>query len=116
MRHKKTKFEKMKRKLQDILDKHLSPEDRFSVKEFSKEEIRYLCRLLLEKDDKKRQLILKEIEDRVNELKYECDCEFNEVERYKNLFDIKNKVFNETDEILDDIELENQFDSELSKI
>ena len=45
------RFEKMKKTLQSILDNHLPSDKQFSVKDFNKEQVWYVCRLLLEKDD-----------------------------------------------------------------
>ena len=116
MKNKNLNLKKMKQIIQKILDKYLPPEDRFSVKNFGYEEIRYLCRILLEKDDKKREKIWKEIEDRVKQLKYECDTDFNEIEKYKELFDNKTDVFDETVDLLNDIEIESELNSELDNI
>ncbi len=77
------KLAETKKILQSILDKHLPPEVRFSVKDFDREEIWYVSRLLLEKDDKKRELIRNEISEKVKNLKHEYETKFSEVKKYK---------------------------------
>ena len=57
------KFKSMKQTLQKILDKHLPSDKRFSVENFGKEDVWYMCRLLLEQDDMKRNLIWQELDN-----------------------------------------------------
>ena len=50
--------------LQGILDKHLPEGQQISVQEFDEQGIVWLIQLLLEKDDKKREQLWQEIEDK----------------------------------------------------
>jgi hypothetical protein len=110
------KLAETKKILQSILDKHLPPEVRFSVKDFDREEIWYVSRLLLEKDDKKRELIRNEISEKVKNLKHEYETKFSEVMKYKELFDNQKKTNNEKGNLLNDIESDKEIDTALENI
>ncbi|MBQ7075054.1 hypothetical protein IJM86_08715 [bacterium] len=58
---------KYREMMQKIIDKHLPPEKRFSVKNYSEEALYFLASLLHEKDKEKRNEIRKEISRRREE-------------------------------------------------
>jgi hypothetical protein len=82
-----SKFVEMKKILQSILDRHLPPEKRLSVESFDKESVFYLCNLLLEKDDNKRDIIWKKIDKIRNDKMQEFQNDLADIEKKKAEFD-----------------------------
>lgn len=106
----------MKKTLQLILDKHLPPEVKISVKNFDREKVWYLSRLLLEKDDEKREVIRSEINEKVKNLGNEYEEEFSKVRKYKELFDNQKKTNIEKGDLLNDIESDKEIDAALENV
>ena len=109
-------FENMKRALQDILDKHIPVDKRFSVMNFNKEQIWYVSKLLLEKDDKKRELLFMEIENKLKESQFELRKQYYEILKNKELFDNYVSVLKGTDDLLNDMESDNELELALENI
>lgn len=118
----KNELEEYKKTVQNIIDKYLPEDKRFSVKNFTEEWLYYLASLLLEKDPKKRKKIYKEIEIRKEkaEMEYkESERKFlelnNEIIEKKEEFD---NIFNtiwELNKVLNDVIIEQEFDSNLNQ-
>ncbi len=109
-------FEKMKETLQSILDKHLSPDKQIFVKNLNKEQVRYLCRLLLEKNDKKRVAIMEKIEKKYKKAKYEFYDEYLEILKHKEIIDNYVNIIKDTDNLLDDVEIDNEVNKKLNDL
>ena len=110
------KFEKMKQTVQSILDKYLPSDKQFSVKDYNKQQIWYLCRLLLEKDDEKRKVIWDEIQNELKYAKYEYEKQFSEILKHKEEFDNFVSNLKSMDDLVNDIEAENEIDDNLKNI
>ncbi len=110
------KFQKMKQTVQSILDKHLPSDKQFSVRDYNKEQIWYLCRLLLEKDDEKRKVIWNEIQDKLKYAKYEYEKQFSEILKHKEEFDNCVSNLKTMDDLVNDVEAENEIDENLKRI
>lgn len=94
--------------IQKIINKHLPEEKRFSVEDFSQEELRYLSRLFLAKTKEERDEIREEIEEK-QRLAHESLIEqIEDIKYHKEKYDI---LFNSIDEINSlglDIDLDSQ--------
>ncbi len=109
---------KYREMMQKIIDKHLPPEKRFSVKNYSEEALYFLASLLHEKDKEKRNEIRKEISRRREEAfkrfqnsEKEFLLERNYINKivseYNTIFDSMTEKF----EIINDIHLNQEFDN-----
>ena len=105
------KLEEYKNTIQNIIDKYFPENLRFSVKDYTQEQIRYVSRLLLEKDEKKRRIILNEINEKIKSMEYEYEKVFSEVENYKRKYDNQMEIFDNLEKLIDDIELERTINS-----
>lgn len=102
--------------IQKIINKYFSEDKRFSVENFGKEQLWYICRLFLEKDDKKRGKIRKEIEYKLNHAKFEYERQYYEIIKNKELFDNHNNIIKDVDNLVNDIESESELDDSLDEI
>lgn len=115
-------LEKYKKIVQDIIDKYLPEDKRFSVKDFTQEWLYYLASLFLEKDPEKRKEIYKEIETK----KKEAEKRFKESER--NFLELNNEILakkdeydkifntiNELNSLSDDVNIDQELDSNLDQ-
>jgi len=82
--------------IQKIIDKHLPEEKRISVEEYTEEDIRYISRILLEKDKSKREKIRDEFSKRKEEAEKDFLMYNEEIINQKNKYDT---IFNTIDEI-----------------
>ena len=110
------KFQKMKQTVQSILDKYLPSDKQFSVKNYNKEQIWYLCRLLLEKDNEKRLAIIEEIKEKYKEARYEFHNEYLEILKHKEIFDNYMSIARSADDLLNDVDAENEVSIKLKDI
>ena len=104
------KFAEMKTILQSILDKHLPPEKRLSVETFDKEDVFYLCTLLLEKDNEKRNHIRDKIKKIQNYKMQEFQIALAEIEREKTKIDNYQITSDELNFLADNISAENEME------
>ena len=109
-------FKRMKQTVQDILDRHLPSDRQFSVKDYNKEQIWYLCRLLLEKDNEKRLAIIEEIKEKYKEARYEFHSEYLEILKHKEIFDNYMSIARSTDDLLSDVDVENELSRKLKDV
>ena len=109
-------FKKMKQTVQDILDKRLPSDKRISVENCNKEQIWYLCRLLLEKDEKNRLKIIKEIEKKYKKAKYEFYNEYLEILKHKEIYDNHLNLIKSADDLLNDVDAENEMNKKIKNI
>ena len=118
----KNELEEYKTTVQNIIDKYLPEDRRFSVKSFTEEWLYYLVSLFLEKDPEKRKKIYKEIEIKKNEAEKKfknAERKFlelnNEILEKKEEYD---KIFNtikELNSLSNDIDVDNQLNSDLGE-
>lgn len=109
-------LEEYKTIVQNIINKYFPEDKRFSVKDYNKEQLWYVCRLLLEKDNKKRKEIWKEIAEKLRIAKYEYEKKYYEIVKNKELFDNYNNSIEDIDDLANDIEVENEIDTSLLKL
>ena len=101
--------------IQKIIDKHLPEEKRFSVKDFSQEEIWYLSKLFLAETNKERDKIRKEMDDKQKTAHQNFLEQIEDINYHKDKY---NTIFNTIDEINSlntDIDLNSDLDSALQK-
>lgn len=106
--------------VQDIIDKYLPEDKRFSVKDFTLEWLSYLASLFLEKDPKKREKIYKEIEKKAKEAEKrfkKAEREFlelnDEIMRKKEEYDRMFNSINDINSLFNDINSGQELDSTL---
>ncbi len=110
-----TQLNDIKNEVQNILDAHLEPNQRFSIHDLDEEATFLLIDLLLEKDDLEREKIWAKIEEKLSmhqmnlELTYEWIMEIKDKLSYLKInFDDLNDLKNLIDS---DSELDNQLDN-----
>lgn len=118
----KEELEEYKKTVQDIIDKYLPEDKRFSVKNFTQEWLYYLASLFLEKDSEKRKEIYKEIEIKKNEAEKrfkEAERNFlelnNEIVEKKEEYDKIFNTINELNALSNDVNVDQELDSNLDQ-
>ena len=118
----KEELEEYKKTVQDIIDKYLPKDKRFSVKNFTQEWLYYLASLFLEKDPEKRKEIYKEIEIKKNEAEKrfkEAERNFlelnNEIVEKKEEYDKIFNTINELNALSNDVNVDQELDSNLDQ-
>lgn len=112
----KHELEQHKKTVQDIIDKHLPKDKRFSVKDFNQEQLWYLCELLSENDSEKKQALLKEIENMSNQATYQYKSKYNEMIMFKELTELYIKTTNDLQDLYSDIDVENTMSLKLNNL
>ena len=108
-------LEEYRETIQKVVDKHLPAEKRFSVKDFSQEELRYLSRLFLAGTKEERDKIRKEMDDRQKAAHQSFLEQVEDINYHKDKYDT---IFNSIDEINSlnlDMNLDSDLDSALQK-
>jgi len=118
----KEELEEYKKTVQDIIDKYLPEDKRFSVKNFTQEWLYYLASLFLEKNPEKRKEIYKEIEIKKNEAEKrfkEAERNFlelnNEIVEKKEEYDKIFNTINELNALSNDVNVDQELDSNLDQ-
>ena len=118
----KEELEEYKKTVQDIINKYLPEDKRFSVKNFTQEWLYYLASLFLEKDPEKRKEIYKEIEIKKNEAEKrfkEAERNFlelnNEIVEKKEEYDKIFNTINELNALSNDVNVDQELDSNLDQ-
>lgn len=118
----KEELEEYKKTVQDIIDKYLPEDKRFSVKNFTQKWLYYLASLFLEKDPEKRKEIYKEIEIKKNEAEKrfkEAERNFlelnNEIVEKKEEYDKIFNTINELNALSNDVNVDQELDSNLDQ-
>ncbi len=110
------KLNEIKNEVQKILDRHLEPEQRFSVQDLDEESVFLLINLLLEKDDLERERIWAAIEERTLIKQIDLTINVESIKEIKDKLDyqkISNRDVNELQEI---INTEKDLDEKLDEI
>ena len=89
-------LEEYRETIQKIVDKHLPAEKRFSVKDFSQEELWYLSRLFLAENKEERDKIWKEMDDRQKAAHQSFLEQVEDINYHKEKYDT---IFHSIDEI-----------------
>lgn len=110
------RLNEIKQQVQAILDRHLPEEKRFSVKDLDEEGVFLLIDLLLEKNDKKREKMFKDIEKRIKEEKEKIRIIYTKVLEIKDKLDYQKKNANVLKDFLNTIESDYEFDSKLQNL
>ena len=118
----KEELEEYKKTVQDIINKYLPEDKRFSLKNFTQEWLYYLASLFLEKDPEKRKEIYKEIEIKKNEAEKrfkEAERNFlelnNEIVEKKEEYDKIFNTINELNALSNDVNVDQELDSNLDQ-
>lgn len=110
------RLNEIRQQVQAILDHHLPEEKRFSVKDLDEEGVFLLIDLLLEKNDKKREKMFKDIEKRIKEEKEKIRIIYTKVLEIKDKLDYQKKNANVLKDFLNTIESDYEFDSKLQNL
>lgn len=109
--------------VQKILDKYLPEEKRFSVQNFSQEWLYELVSLILEKDEKEREKIRAQIEEKRNKIierlkkeEYELHQEYIEIEKKKEEYDNIFNSINELNWLSESTIIDKELDEDLENI
>ena len=73
--------------IQQILDRHLPEEERFSIDGLSNDRLEYLVEFLLEEDEIERDKIWARLEEEIEEAKNNLKINTLEVQKIKDLLD-----------------------------
>lgn len=116
----KEELEEYKKTVQDIIDKHLPEDKRFSVKNFTQEWLYYLSSLFLEKNPERRKKIYKEVEIKKDEAEKrfkEAEYKFlelnNEIVKKKEEYDKIFNTINELNSLSNNVNIDQELDSNI---
>jgi hypothetical protein len=73
--------------IQQILDRHLPEEERFSIDGLSNDRLEFLVEFLLEEDEIERDKIWARLEEEIEEIKNNLKIDNLEVQKIKDLLD-----------------------------
>ena len=73
--------------IQQILDRHLPEEERFSIDRLSNDRLEFLVEFLLEEDEIERDKIWARLEEEIEEIKNNLKIDNLEVQKIKDLLD-----------------------------
>lgn len=117
----KEKLEEYRETVQKIIDKYLPEEKRFSVKNFSEEWLFYVAGYFTEKDEGKRKALWNEMtkkrvesEERLKKAEYEFQTEDIDIKKEKEKYD---NIFNTLEGLWDltrDISLDSQLNNKIN--
>ena len=104
----------VKSEVQNIIDRHLSEDQRFSIQDLDEEGTFLLIDLLLEKDDKKRKEIRTKIEKEISLHKMNLEIDYEKIMEIKDKLTCLKNDFNDLDNLKNivnsDVELGKQLD------
>ena len=110
------RLNEVKKQVQTILDHHLPEEKRFSVEELNEEGLFLLIDLLLEKDDKKRENMFKDIKKRIKLAKKDLRITYTKILEIKDKVDYTKHNSKTLQDLWNSIESDNEFDSKLQDL
>ncbi|MCR5412199.1 MAG: hypothetical protein K6E76_04375 [Patescibacteria group bacterium] len=110
------RLNEVKKQVQAILDHHLPEEKRFSVAELDEEQVFFLIDLLLEKDDKKRENMFKDIKKRIKLAKKDLRITYTKILEIKDKVDYTKHNSQTLQDLWNSIESDNEFDSKLQDL
>ena len=94
--------------IQKIIDNHLPEDKRFSVKDFSQEELWYLSRLFLAETKEERDKIWKEIDEKQKAAHQSFIEQIEDINYHKEKYDAMFNSIDEINQLVLDIDLDSQ--------
>jgi len=112
-------LEECRKVVQDIIDKHLPEDKRFSVENFSQEWLYYISSFLLEKDEEKKEHLWKEFWSEMENINRQEQTklrkDYLEIVTKKQEYETIMKSFDGLKDIVDDIEVEQEFEQKFKE-
>ncbi|MBF0981585.1 hypothetical protein HXK74_03020 [Candidatus Gracilibacteria bacterium] len=102
--------------IQQILDKHLPEEKRFSIDGLSNDRLEFLVEFLLEEDEIERDKIWARLEEEIEEAKNNLKINTLEVQKIKDLLDHEKLEKGELQNLLNLIHSEKELEQEIKDL
>ena len=111
-----SELNEIKKQVQNILDRHLKPEERFSIQDLDEDSVFLLIDLLNEKDDKKREKIREEVHQRIINLKLKLRLTTNSVMKIKDTYNCQKEENRNLGDLMESINDDNTLNDQLAVI
>ena len=102
--------------IQQILDRHLSEEERFSIDRLSNDRLEFLVEFLLEEDEIERDKIWARLEEEIEEAKNNLKINTLEVQKIKDLLDHEKLEKWELQNLLNLVHSEKELEQEIKDL
>ena len=102
--------------IQQILDRHLPEEERFSIDGLSNDRLEFLVEFLLEEDEIERDKIWARLEEEIEEIKNNLKIDNLEVQKIKDLLDHEKLEKWELQNLLNLIHSEKELEQEIKDL
>ena len=102
--------------IQQILDRHLPEEERFSIDGLSNDRLEFLVEFLLEEDEIERDKIWAKLEEEIEEIKNNLKIDNLEVQKIKDLLDHEKLEKWELQNLLNLIHSEKELEQEIKDL
>ena len=102
--------------IQQILDRHLSEEERFSIDGLSNDRLEFLVEFLLEEDEIERDKIWARLEEEIEEAKNNLKISTLEVQKIKDLLDHEKLEKWELQNLLNLVHSEKELEQEIKDL
>ena len=102
--------------IQQILDRHLPEEERFSIDGLSNDRLEFLVEFLLEEDEIERDKIWARLEEEIEEIKNNLKIDNLEVQKIKDLLDYEKLEKSELQNLLNLIHSEKELEQEIKDL
>lgn len=102
--------------IQQILDRHLPEEERFSIDGLSNDRLEFLVDFLLEEDEIERDKIWARLEEEIEEIKNNLKIDNLEVQKIKDLLDYEKLEKSELQNLLNLIHSEKELEQEIKDL
>ena len=102
--------------IQQILDRHLPEEERFSIDGLSNDRLEFLVEFLLEEDEIERDKIWARLEEEIEEIKNNLKIDNLEVQKIKDLLDYEKLEKWELQNLLNLIHSEKELEQEIKDL
>lgn len=102
--------------IQQILDKHLPEEERFSIDGLSNDRLEFLVEFLLEEDEIERDKIWARLEEEIEEIKNNLKINTLEVQKIKDLLDYEKLEKWELQNLLNLVHSEKELEQEIKDL
>ena len=102
--------------IQQILDRHLPEEERFSIDGLSNDRLEFLVEFLLEEDEIERDKIWARLEEEIEEAKNNLKIDNLEVQKIKDLLDYEKLEKWELQDLLNLVHSEKELEQEIKDL
>lgn len=102
--------------IQQILDRHLPEEERFSIDGLSNDRLEFLVEFLLEEDEIERDKIWARLEEEIEEIKNNLKIDNLEVQKIKDLLDYEKLEKWELQNLLNLVHSEKELEQEIKDL